>query len=188
MIKIGITGSIASGKTTASKILSHKRGPLFSADEEIKKIYKDNKFKQLLVKEFHIKKTFNLKSLLKQKILGNKKNIRRIEKIIHPLVRVKMKKFSELHKKKSKVFYEIPLLIENKLMKYFDVILLIQTKKNIRLSRFMAKGGEKKLFEILNKKQLTDIKKIKFSDHVVKNENNISILKKKLLGIIKQYE
>ena len=40
MIKIGITGSIASGKTTASKILSHKKGPLFNADKEVKKFYK----------------------------------------------------------------------------------------------------------------------------------------------------
>ncbi len=40
MIKIGITGSIASGKTTASKILSYKQGPLFSADEAVKKLYK----------------------------------------------------------------------------------------------------------------------------------------------------
>ena len=37
MIKIGITGSIASGKTTASKILSEKRGPLFSADKVIER-------------------------------------------------------------------------------------------------------------------------------------------------------
>jgi len=34
MIKIGITGSLASGKTSASKILSHKRGPVFNADKE----------------------------------------------------------------------------------------------------------------------------------------------------------
>ena len=40
MIKIGITGSLASGKTTASKILSHRRGPLFSADKVVKKLYK----------------------------------------------------------------------------------------------------------------------------------------------------
>ena len=40
MIKIGITGSIASGKTTASKILSYKRGPLFSADKELKNFIK----------------------------------------------------------------------------------------------------------------------------------------------------
>ena len=40
MIKIGITGSLASGKTTASKILKHKRGPLFSADKIVKELYK----------------------------------------------------------------------------------------------------------------------------------------------------
>ena len=40
MIKIGITGSIASGKTTASQILSYKRGPLFSADAVVNSLYK----------------------------------------------------------------------------------------------------------------------------------------------------
>ena len=42
MIKIGITGSLASGKTTASQILSYRRGPLFSADKAVKQIYKNN--------------------------------------------------------------------------------------------------------------------------------------------------
>ena len=41
MKKIGITGSLASGKTTASKILSSGKGPLFSADAVVKKLYKD---------------------------------------------------------------------------------------------------------------------------------------------------
>ena len=52
MIKIGITGSLASGKTTASQILSYKRGPLFSADKVVKKLYKDKHFKNLLSKKF----------------------------------------------------------------------------------------------------------------------------------------
>ena len=43
MIKIGLTGSIASGKTTASKIISRKRGPLFSADDVVKKLYKNTR-------------------------------------------------------------------------------------------------------------------------------------------------
>ena len=38
MIRIGLTGSIASGKTTASKIISRRRGPLFSADDVVKKL------------------------------------------------------------------------------------------------------------------------------------------------------
>ena len=47
MIKIGITGSIASGKTTASKIISNKKGPLFSADKVVKELYKKKNLKNL---------------------------------------------------------------------------------------------------------------------------------------------
>ena len=39
-MKIGITGSLSSGKTTASKILSAKRGPLFNADKAVRNIPK----------------------------------------------------------------------------------------------------------------------------------------------------
>tara|TARA_Y100000389_G_C17372804_1_gene469951 strand:- start:463 stop:1029 length:567 start_codon:yes stop_codon:yes gene_type:complete len=187
MIKIAITGSIASGKTTASKILSNKRGPLFSADNEIKKIYKRNSFKSFLVKKFNIKKKSNLKDSMKKKILDNKENIKKLEKIIHPLVRKEMIKFSNKNKQNKKIFYEIPLLIENKLMKYFDVIIFIKTKKAIRLKRFKAKGGNSNLFYLLDNRQLPDSKKAKLSDHVVKNEKNFNILKKKLLDIIKLY-
>jgi dephospho-CoA kinase len=67
MIKIGITGSIASGKTTASKILSNRRGPLFSADQEVKKLYKNKNFQQIIAKSFDIQKKYNLKKSLKKK-------------------------------------------------------------------------------------------------------------------------
>ena len=46
MIKIGLTGSIASGKTTAGKIMSSKRGPLFSADSVVANFYKKKKFQE----------------------------------------------------------------------------------------------------------------------------------------------
>ena len=188
MIKIGITGSIASGKTTASKILSHNRGPLFNADKEVKKFYKKNDFKKLLMKEFKIKKKTDLRKSLKNKIIKSKKNIKKLEKIIHPRVREEMKKFINLHKKKDKTFYEIPLLIESKLSKYFDIIIFIKAKKKIRQKRFKKKGGDSKLFDILNNKQFSDQKKSKLSDHVVVNEKNLSILKKNLSDIIKLYE
>ena len=187
MIKIGITGSIASGKTTASKLLSYNRGPLFSADTVVKKLYKNNNFKGLLKRKFNIEKNSNLKNSLKRKILKDKKNIKKLEKIIHPLVRKEMKKFSISNKKKKTLFYEIPLLIESKLMKYFDVIIFIKAKKKVRLKRFKAAGGDQKLFNMLNKKQLPDKKKTKFCDYVVLNEKNFNILKKNLFSIIKNY-
>ena len=186
MIKIGITGSLASGKTTASKILSHRRGPLFSADKAVKELYKNKHFKFLVSKKFKVKNNSQLKKSLKKLILKNKNNIKKLEKIIHPLVRKKMKNFTERNRDKKLLFYEIPLLIESKLMKYFNVVVFIKAKKQLRLKRFQSKSGDKKLFNLLNNKQMNDERKIKFCDYVVVNEKNLNILKKNLLVIIKK--
>ena len=67
MKKIGITGSLASGKTTASKILSFKKGPLFSADKIVKKLYKNKNFKKVLIRKLKIKNNSNLKKNFKKK-------------------------------------------------------------------------------------------------------------------------
>jgi len=188
MIKIGITGSLASGKTTASQILSYRRGPLFSADKIVKKLYKDENFKRLLSKKFNIKNDNFIKKNLKKIIFANKKNILKLEKIIHPQVRINMKKFTNKNKNKKLLFYEIPLLIESKLMKYFNIIIFVKAKRNLRLKRFKSNNGDEKLFNILDKKQLNDKKKVKFCDHLVVNEKNLKILKKKLLNIIGKYD
>jgi len=188
MIKIGITGSLASGKTTASKILSSKRGPLFSADKAVKELYKNKNFKSLISKRFKIKNNSQLKKSLKKLILKNKNNISKLERLVHPLVRKKMKKFTSNNKNKKLLFYEIPLLIESKLMKNFNLVVFIKAKKQLRLKRFLSKSGDKKLFNLLNNKQMNDIKKIKFCDHVIVNEKNLNILKMNLLAIISKYE
>ena len=74
------------------------------------------------------------------------------------------------------------------LMKKFDIIIFIKAKKQIRLRRFISKGGDKKFFEILNDKQYSDLKKSNNCDFVVVNEKNLKILKKNLLDIFKKYE
>ena len=63
MKKIGITGALASGKTTASKILSYKRGPLFSADRAVKEIYESRRFRSLISKKFNIIDNNQIKQL-----------------------------------------------------------------------------------------------------------------------------
>tara|TARA_B100000886_G_C20419670_1_gene490932 strand:+ start:1985 stop:2551 length:567 start_codon:yes stop_codon:yes gene_type:complete len=188
MIKVGITGSLASGKTTASNILSYRRGPLFSADKVVREFYQNKAFKNILAKKFNLRNKNKIKIDLKKKILNDNRNIIKLERIIHPLVRSRMKSFTYKNKKRKILFYEIPLLIESKLMKNFDVIIFIKARKKIRLKRFLSKNGDKKIFTLLNNKQLSENKKIKFCDYVVVNENNINILKSKLLDIINDYE
>ena len=187
MKRIGITGTVASGKSTASKILGQK-GPVFSADNIVKKLYTQDKFKRYISKKFEIKNYSNIKNLIKKKILGDKTFFRKLEKIIHPLVRKEMVNFAKKHKNKEFTFFEIPLLVESRLMKNFDKIFFIKAKKSLRLKRFKKKGGDKVFFNILNKKQLSDKKKEKYCDYVVVNEKNLNILKKNLLDILKNYE
>ena len=62
MKKIAITGSLASGKTTSSKILSLNRGPLFSADKILKNLYQKKKFKKLNSKKFKKKNYSKIKT------------------------------------------------------------------------------------------------------------------------------
>ena len=188
MMKVGITGSLASGKTTASKILSAGRGPLFSADAVVRKLYTKNNFKKVIIKNFNLKKSSNIKKLMREKIADDRTNIQKLEKIIHPLVRKEMQKFIKRNSKKKFIFLEIPLLIESNLMNIFDIIFYIKAKKFIRFKRFNLKGGKKLTFNILNSKQLSDTKKAKYCDHVIVNEKNIKILKKNLLDIFKKYE
>ncbi len=184
MIKIGITGSIASGKTTASKIISLKRGPLFSADDCVKKLYKSKKFNKIILKKFNIKIKNNFKSELKKKLLKKKENLKKLTKLIHPVVRKKMFDFIKKNKSKNIIFLEIPLLIESKLMKYFDLIIFIKSNKSLRLKRYVSNGGDKKLFSYLDNHQMKDSKKLKYCDFVVVNNKSLSVLKSKLLNII----
>ena len=188
MIKIGITGSLASGKTTASRILSSNRGPLYSADEEVKKLYKDPNFKKKLSNVLKLRSKINFKSEIIKKISTEKKALKNLEKLVHPLVRKKMLSFLFKNKNKGLLFFEIPLLIEKNLNKFFDIIIFIQAEKSCRLKRYLLKGGNKSLFDELNKKQLRDAKKIKFCDYVVVNNGSLNVLKKKLSNIIRFYE
>ena len=69
-----------------------------------------------------------------------------------------MKNFSSIHKRKKLIFYEIPLLVESKLMKFFNVIIFIKANRKIRLKRFKSKLGDEKLFKLLDSKQFPDKK------------------------------
>ena len=188
MIRVGLTGSIASGKTTASKIISKKRGPLFSADYVVKKLYSQKKFKKVLAKKLKLKSSSNFKKTIKNLILKKRGTLKELEKIIHPMVRREMLIFLRKNKKKKLLFLEIPLLIESKLTKYFDVIIFIKSSKKLRLKRFKSKKGNAKLFSLLDNHQLKDTKKMKFCDHIVVNNKSLNLLKKNLLNIIQLHE
>jgi dephospho-CoA kinase len=67
-------------------------------------------------------------------------------------VRKEMNNFLKI--KKKILILEIPLLIEGKLQKHFDIIIFVDAKKKLRLKRYLMKNANEKIFEILNKRQM----------------------------------
>jgi dephospho-CoA kinase len=186
MITIGITGSIASGKSTVAELIAKKKYSLFSADNVVLNLYKNRKFIELVCEKLNLQSKKNIKNQVKLIIKKNKNKIKLLENIIHPMVRKKMISF--LKKKEKILVLEIPLLIESKLNKYFDKIIFIDAKKKLRLKRYLKQNTDKGTFEILNKRQLSPILKKKVCDLIINNNYSLGILKKNVKKFIENYE
>ena len=68
-------------------------------------------------------------------------------------------------------------------MKNYDKIIFVNSKKNLRLKRFLKRGKSKKIFNILDRRQLLPAKKIKFCDYVINNNGTLNKLKRQIKSI-----
>ena len=163
MIRIGIIGDIGSGKSHIAKEFGF---PVFNADKEVSKIYKKNKICFILLKKKFPENIFscpiNKKELFKT-VIKNKNNVKKINKIVHPFVRVELKKFLRKNRNRKAVILDIPLLLEGKINKKNDILVFVSSKKHDINKRLRKKSNiSLKVFRILKKLQLPlEIKKKK---------------------------
>ena len=190
MIRVCVLGTIGSGKSFVSKLFNC---PVFNADRVVNYIYRkdENCFKKLR-KKFpdHIKSFPIRKSELISAILSKKINIKKISKIVHPIVRKNMKNFLKEKKNSKMVVLDVPLLIENKLNKKGDILILVKTKRSKIIKRLKKrKNYNKKILDKLRSSQSSLLKKERLSNYVVDNnfsanimKKNIKVLKKKIIS------
>ncbi len=187
MIRICVLGGIGSGKSFVAKLFSY---PVFNADNEVNHIYKNdiNCYRKLRKKLPKYIKSFPVnKSYLIDAITANRKNLKKISSIIHPIVRNRMKKFLKEKKKYKFIILDIPLLIENKLNKKDDVLIFVKSNKNKTLSRLKKRGNfNKKILKNLRESQSLLSKKKKLANYVLDNNFSINIMKKKIKLIKKK--
>ena len=181
MIIVSIVGDIGSGKTYVSRLF---KIPRFSADIEVKKLYKNNKncFNALKKKFPKFISTFPIKKKeLSNLIKNNISHLKKIGLIVHPYIRKKLKVFLKKNKNKKMVVLDIPLYLENKMNKKNDIIVFLKTKKkDVEKNLRKRKNYNKKLLNILRESQLSLIKKKIKSNYVLINDYNSAIMKKKV--------
>ena len=181
MIRVGVMGGIGSGKSFIAKLFNC---PVFNADKEVNRVYKNDKncFVKLkkklpkFINSFPVKK----KQLVKA-IREDKKNLAKISSIVHPIVRKRMKVFLAKNKKNKMVVLDIPLLIENKLNKKDDVLLFVKSKKKEVLKRLKKRTNfDAKVLKSLNENQIILLKKRKLANYIIDNNFTKIIMKKKV--------
>ena len=171
MIRIGILGSIGSGKSYVAKNFGY---PVFDADLEVRKLYKNNKkifFKLKKILSKYIFSFSNNKNEISKAILANKSNLSKIVKIVHIEVRKKMHIFLKKNKNKKIVILDIPLLLENKLNKKGDILVFIQSNRAQILKKLKKRKNIN--FKLINKFkniQLPIDYKKKKSNFLIKND------------------
>ena len=184
MIRIAVVGDIGSGKSLVAKQFGY---PVFNADREVSKLYKKNrkcykKLKRALPKytiSFPVKK-----KEISKAILANKKNIKKIVKIIHPEIRFKMNNFVQKNKNKKFVTLDVPLLIENKINKKNDILIFVDAQKKEINKRLRKRPNfNLKIMEKFKKLQLPVELKKRRSDFVIKNNFKINSIRKNVKKI-----
>ena len=181
MIRVGVMGGIGSGKSFIAKLFNC---PVFNADKEVNRVYKNDKncFVKLKKKLPNFINSFPVKKKqLINAIKKDKKNLTKISSVVHPIVRKRMKVFLAKNKKNKMVVLDVPLLIENKLNKKDDVLLFVKSKKKEVLKRLKKRTNfDAKVLKSLNENQIILLKKRKLANFIVDNNFTKIIMKKKV--------
>ena len=181
--RIGLTGGIASGKTTITNyIREHKNIPILDADNLSRELIKPNTYgykkileyfgNQIIDNKKNTEKAINRK-LLRNIIFKHPKSKEWIEKLLHPLVKEKMIEECSQYKNNQTIIMVIPLLFEANFEDICTEIWLVKCPRELQKKRLIARDkiSEKEAYEIINF-QLSFEEKRKLSDIVLDNSDD----------------
>jgi len=189
MKKLGLTGSIATGKSTALKYFSDLGHAIFSADDVVHEIYLKEAVP--IIAEFHPPAIVNGivdRSVLANYLIKNHKSLLELEKLIHPLIYERYLKFVKKSQNDGKklVIADIPLLFESSFDYGFDAIAVTFCSQKEQYRRALARKGmsEKKLQSIL-KRQMGQQEKKTRADYFIDTEISLEATKNQVVQIAK---
>ena len=187
MYKIGITGSIGTGKTTIANLFSLFKVPVFDADKQIKQILNSEKIRKEIQNKWPQVLNENKinKSKLKSIIFSDKYEKTRLEKLLYPYLEIEKNKFEKKNYKKNILVYDVPLIYETKTEKQYDLILL--TNCDLALQRKRVLNRDKisnLLFEKIIKSQLSFNEKIKYKPQIINTKRAKSFLLLKIIILL----
>jgi dephospho-CoA kinase len=184
---IGLTGGIATGKSSVVNILRQHHFAIIDADKLVKQIYQDPetiKFIAKLAPEC-VKNNIIIFKELRSKFFKQQDVKTKIETFIYKKLPQQFKSEFEKFENPSFIIYDVPLLFEKKLQNQFDFICCVYTTPEIQISRIQQRDGtELYTIESILKQQIPIDEKKMNSNWVIENTGSIDDLVKNTLKFI----
>lgn len=193
---IGLTGSIATGKSTVSNMFKSLNIPVVDADKIARQVVEpDTETYSEIIEVFgeeilHDDRTLNRKTL-GQLVFSNEEKRKQLNEIIHPAIRKEMlRQRDNLIKLGNRcVVLDIPLLFESKLMHFVDKIIVVYVDEAVQLKRLMERDG----YSIDEAKQRIQAqmpvsKKAKMADAIVDNSRTKQESYNQLVAILEKWQ
>jgi dephospho-CoA kinase len=176
MIKIGITGGIGSGKSTVCKVFELLGIPVYSADDESKKMLdEDVRLKEAIVAVFG-NEILNEEKFIDRKklaalVFNNKSNLDKLNAIIHPAVGKHFDDWAEQHQQYPYIIKEAAILFESGAYKQVDQVIAVVADKELKVKRAMQRDkiSREQVEQRINN-QMPEEEIVKRSQFVIHND------------------
>lgn len=190
MIVLGVTGGIGSGKSTVSELLRLNGIPVYTADDESKKLVASSpiireKLIELFGNDLYDGEILN-KALLASHIFTDKNKLDKVNTIIHPEVEKHFREWIKDKKQYPIVAQEAAILFESGFQRLVDKVIMVYAPLDIRIERVVNRDKVSREMVIDRvKNQMSDEEKAKLSDFVIVNDGTSSLIDQ-VMEIIQQ--
>lgn len=188
MIVLGLTGSIGMGKSTTAKMFVEQGVPVHDSDEAVHRLYA-GEAAALIEAAFPgtVKDGVVDRVELSRHVLGNAAALKKLEGIVHPLVRADAAAFLERNRSAGVpiVALDIPLLFETGGRSRVDKVVVVTAPAEMQRERVLARPGMSvEKFEAILAKQVPDAEKRKLADYIVDTGNGLEPARQAVRAII----
>jgi len=194
VIVVGITGSLASGKTQVTDLFKKYGARTFDADASARKaVKKGSPVYGAIVKLFgrkYLKPDGSLdRAKLAERAFSHPKDLRKLNILIHPRVILDgLEVIDEVRGKEGILALDVPLLFESKMNNLADFTVLVRSRRETTLARAHKRGMPKKLARKILVAQWSPERKAKLVDFVIHNDGDVHALDKQVSGLIKEIQ
>ncbi len=192
-MRLGLTGSFGSGKSTVADFIKERGVPVIDADEIAHEVTrKGSEGFRRIIEEFgrsHLTSEGKLnRKKLAAYVFSNPEALKRLEAIVHPLVRQRELALLKKYKNEPLVVLCVPLLFEKGLDAYVDKVAVVVVKEEVRYRRLTERYGftPEQIKERLDD-QMPQGEKVRRADFIIDNSGIFDETRRQVENLLREF-